>query len=231
VVTPEYQPATVKAGMGFAYKLKTEYHNSNPHNGSKHDFSKIIAEFDTEKDQGGTIILPSVELVPKQAPPVSSNIWQFPRAKIERGQKDIEAIEYIHTLDSLEVDESRYVDGQNKYYTSFYQKDGEYPFVVKGEGAGVNYITHTDIHGNTTVTPVSPRLATCIDQTYNIQGSPHDDYIYRRVDPNNPYPQHLRPGWDWLGHEGYFDKLVPWYNSNGKENANGIEVEEFSVYP
>ncbi|WP_035298598.1 hypothetical protein [Brevibacillus thermoruber] len=230
-VTPEYQPATVKAGMGFAYKLKTEYHNSNPHNGSKHDFSKIIAEFDTEKDQGGTIILPSVELVPKHAPPVSENIWQFPRAKIERGQKDIEAIEYIHTLDPLEVDESRYVDGQNKYYTSFYQKDGMYPFVVKGDGAGVTYITHTDIDGNTTVTPVSPRLATCIDQVYNIQGSPHDDYNYRRVDPNNPYPHNIRPGWDWLGHEGYFDELVPWYNSNGKENSNGIGVEEFSVYP
>ncbi|MFS0557232.1 hypothetical protein [Brevibacillus sp. 179-C9.3 HS] len=231
VVTPEYQTATVKAGMGFAYKLKTEYHNSNPHNGRKHDFSWIMAEFDSEEHQGDTVILPAVELVPQNPPPESSNIWQFPRAKIERGQKDIEAIEYLYTLDPLAVDESQHVDGQNKYYTSFYQKDGTYPFAVKGEGAGVTFTTHTDIEGNTTATPVSPRLSTCIDEQYNILGSPHDDYIYRRVDPNNPYPHNIQPGWDWQGYEWYFDELAPWYNSNGKDHSSGLDVTEFSVYP
>ncbi|MGN7472017.1 hypothetical protein [Brevibacillus brevis] len=231
VVTPEYQTATVKAGMGFAYKLKTEYHNSNPHNGRKHDFSRIMAEFDSEEHQGDTVILPAVELVPQNPPPESSNIWQFPRAKIERGQKDIEAIEYVYTLDPLAVDESQHVDGQNKYYTSFYQKDGTYPFAVKGEGAGVTFTTHTDIEGNTTATPVSPRLSTCIDEQYNILGSPHDDYIYRRVDPNNPYPHNIQPGWDWKGYEWYFDELAPWYNSNGKDDSSGLDVTEFSVYP
>ncbi|MDT3417170.1 hypothetical protein QO009_003065 [Brevibacillus aydinogluensis] len=219
-------PATVKAGMGFAATFETEYFNDNPHNGSKHDFTNLTGVFDDEKK-----ILPDVKLVPKYEPiNRSNNTWAFPRARIKRGQGDIEMIEYLPTLEELSIDPDQFVDGGNKYYTSFYQKDGTYNYAVTAQGAGVEQITYTDITGKTWVTnTVQPRLKSCVDNSYNVEGSPHDDYIIRRVDPNIPFPQNGSRGWDWREHEYIFRALSPWWNTYGEESPNGLPEQEWKM--
>ncbi|WP_126430021.1 hypothetical protein [Brevibacillus marinus] len=216
-------PATVKAGMGFEYQYQVQYHNDNPNNGKDHGFQEVEAEFDEEED------LPSVFLVPTSPEPQRNETWSMPRAKIQRGQGDTEMIEYLPTLAPLSVDEDEFVDGGNKYYTSFYQKDGLYGFTVTGRRAGVREITYTDIKGNLSIhSTTTPRLTVCTPGIYQIQGSPHDDYLIRRVDPNIPFPQDGLHGWDWDGHESVLYDLAHWWNTYGREK-DGVDDEEWMV--
>ncbi|WP_414854202.1 hypothetical protein [Brevibacillus sp. IT-7CA2] len=215
-------PSTVKAGMGFEYQYKAKYYNDNPHNGTQNGFQEVEAEF----DEGGK--LPTVTLVPTSPERKRNETWVMPRAKIQRGQGDTEMIEYLPTLEELSVNPEEHVDGENKYYTSFYQRDGQYGFTVTGRRAGVNTITYTDIDGDTTIMKnVSPRLTVCTPESYRISGSPHDDYIIRRVNPNRPFPQNGLHGWDWDGYEDVFDSLAPWWNTHGQKSTNGKEDKEW----
>lgn len=214
-------PPTVKAGMGFEYQYQVQYHNDNPNNGKDHGFQEVEAEFDEEED------LPSVFLVPTSPEPQRNETWSMPRAKIQRGQGDTEMIEYLPTLAPLSVDEDEFVDGGNKYYTSFYQKDGLYGFTVTGRRAGVREITYTDIKGNLSIhSTTTPRLTVCTPGIYQIQGNPHDDYLIRRVDPNIPFPQDGLHGWDWDGHESVLYDLAHWWNTYGREK-DGVDDEEW----
>ncbi|UFJ41327.1 hypothetical protein LOK74_01970 [Brevibacillus humidisoli] len=222
-------PTPVKAGMGFEYQYVVRYHNDNPNNGDEHGFQEVEAGFDEDQD------LPTVGLVPTLPTPQAFETWSMPRAKIQRGQGDLEMIEYIPTLQQLQLNESEHVDGGNQYYTSFYQKDGMYPFSVTGRRAGVREITYTDINGITSIQrSTSPRLTVCTPGMYEIEGSPHDDYIFRRVDPNNPYPFDTEPGWDWKGKRHVFDEIAPFWNSYGKENpfldTYSLNITESSWY-
>ncbi|MBA4533800.1 hypothetical protein [Brevibacillus halotolerans] len=227
-IQSKYKPAFVKAGMGFEYNMETEYTNSNPHISKSNDFTKIVSEFD-KKGNGEKVILPNVDLFPEKPAPNLRNKWIFPRAKITRGQGDIEMIDYIATRDPLRLEETQFVDGKNRYFTSFYQQDGTYPFAVYGNGAGTDVISHTDIEGKTTYSFVTRRLSICRDESYIILGSPHDDYIYRRVDPNLPYPRGINSSWDWYGFESIFDEIAPWYNHYGKEFGNAVDVQGFTI--
>lgn len=230
---PEYNDATtVKAGMGFPYKLKTTYYNDNPHNGNHHGFWGVTAEFDRPDTATGDVVLPDLDLVPEQNLPNADNTWHFPRAKIQRGQGDMEMIEYLYTLDELGYadDDPEFVDGGNEAFTSFYQRDGVYSFAVMGYGAGVKIITHTDIEGKTTFKSITPRLEGCVEHTYTVSGSPHDDFIIRRVDPNIPFPQDGLHGWDWDGYEYIFEQLAPWWNTYGRENPYGLDVKEWTIH-
>lgn len=204
-------PQKVKAGMGFTFEVNTSYYNENPHQEgyTKKDFQKVYADF-PEKDE--------IELIAEKEVPNSSNKWIPPRAKIARGQGDLELVEYIHTKEALKLDPTKFVDGKNKHYTSFYLKDGDYSYRVYGEGAGIDYTTYTDVDGITTIIPGSPKLSFCNDRKVKIEGSPHDDYVIRRIDPNNPFPQSDRHGWNWKGKTNEIDQSKDWWNTMGKSS-------------
>jgi|GEM_PF-4436794 len=218
-------PKRIKAGMGFSFEVTTEYHNDNPNNGINHGFKEVTADF----PDGST------PMVPEFPDDKRNNHWFLPRAKIERGQEDLKAIEYEFQIEPFGFDplDPEQVDGGNKHYTSFYAKDtdsGEiYGYTAWGENAGVNTITYTNIKGETNIIQrVSPRLSFCIADTVDIKGSPHDDYVFRRVDPNNPFPQSGKHGWDWDGKTGVFSSIRPWWNSFGGDESS-LPIENWTI--
>lgn len=211
-------PNKVKAGMGFYYEVDTVYQNDNPNNGNNHGFKEVTSEFPEGQ---------KIDLVPTTPVPGTTTKWLHPRAKISRGQGDLEMIEYVPEIEPISVDPKEAIDGGNKHYTSFYFEDGPYTYITYAEGAGVNTITYTDIKGDTNMNyrRISPRLKACISNFVDIKGSPHEDYVFRRIDPNMPFPQGGLHGWNWDGLGGIFDELAPWFNSYGQENPEGADIE------
>lgn len=213
---PTPNPSVVKAGMGYTLNdLGTSYTNSFSGYGispdTDRDFSDInIKSMDTV-----------LSLVSAYPAPNSSNIWSLPRARIERGQGDME-IRYFPQLEPLSIDANVYNDGDNKFYTSFYLKDEMLDYIVYGEGAGSTQtyyiVDKSACNGggiDISTSSISPRLSFCIEGQVEIKGSPHDDYIIRRINPHNPFPQNGRRGWNWVGYDNIFEELKQWYDTSG----------------
>lgn len=238
----------VKAGMGFSFEVKTQYYNEfgrkvyydeyNPKygeyepnkpwdnqayypKGNKYDFRRVEAEF---PDAG------IVEMVPEDSPytyPTRSNTWYLPRALIQRGQGDLEMIEYLKRLTPIpNLNDETHVDGGNAYYTSFYAPDGEYPYIVYGYEGGVDRIVYYHIPDPKSPgayiidSEFSPRLKFCVEDSVTIEGSPHDDYVYRRIDPNNPFPVGGQHGWNWAGQVHTISNIADWWTNYGRGNYN-----------
>lgn len=87
--------------------------------------------------------------------------------------------------------EDELLDGGNKWYTPFKQKDGAYNFYIRAYDAGKNSISAAD----------SEWVGVC--------GSPFDDYVVRLVRPDNPFPAGV--GSNWQGSESIITDLVDWY--------------------
>lgn len=238
----------VKAGMGFSFEVETKYFNEygrkayydeyNPKygeyesnrpydgqayypKGEKYDFRRVVAEFpDLDKS----------ELVPLDSPfsyPTKENKWYLPRALIKRGQGDMEMIEYIETLSPIKnVNDETHIDGGNVNYTSLYMPDGLYPYNVYGLKGGVDRIVHYEIPdpyspGSYVIhSEFEPRLKFCLEDSVTIEGSPHDDYIVRRIDPNVPFPQGGRHGWNWAGYVHTIENIADWWSNYGRGNYN-----------
>lgn len=221
--TPPNVDVTVKAGMGFSMYLKTEYENELYPDydwglQERYDVRRVYAEFpDLE---GGVFLVPANFL------PQKENTWYFPRVEITRGQGDMGMLKRFETLEPLNVDDKTHIDGGNVHYTSFYYPDGEYPFSITGYQGGVTSIKHwylaSPYSSGTwrTLEEFEPRLDFCIDVIVDVLGSPHDDYIFRRVDPHNPFPYDGRKGWNWQGYEYIFDDIKTWWATYGKKDGH-----------
>lgn len=105
-----------------------------------------------------------------------------------------------HVFDSKRPTKSLYwdgqekiVDGQRKWYTPMKTKDDVYTFNVETAPAGVN------------------EMSLCLTEQVEIKGVAYDDFIKRRVFPDDPFPGGSGVGWNWVGKEELLHKLTDWY--------------------
>lgn len=105
-----------------------------------------------------------------------------------------------HVFDSKRPTKSLYWDGQEKiidggqkWYTPMKTKDGVYTFNVETAPAGVN------------------EMSLCLTEQVEIKGVAYDDFIKRRVFPDDPFPGGSGVGWNWVGKEDVLNKLTDWY--------------------
>ncbi|MGW5983313.1 hypothetical protein ACWFOP_23415 [Bacillus mycoides] len=111
-----------------------------------------------------------------------------------------------HVFDSKRPTKSLYWDGQEKiidggqkWYTPMKTKDGVYTFNVETAPAGIN------------------EMSLCLTEQVEIKGVAYDDFIKRRVFPDDPFPGGSGVGWNWIGKEELLHKLTDWYYmKNGK---------------
>ncbi|MEZ2324988.1 hypothetical protein [Bacillus pacificus] len=111
-----------------------------------------------------------------------------------------------HVFDSKRPTKSLYWDGQEKiidggqkWYSPMKTKDGVYTFNVETAPAGVN------------------EMSLCLSEQVEIKGVAYDDFIKRRVFPDDPFPGGSGVGWNWVGKEEILHKLTDWYYmKNGK---------------
>lgn len=212
---------TVKAGMGFGVEgLETHYFNSFDQVASYYGITVNIDEDFSELGFDG--MEQKLDMVNLEPIYNSWNRWILPRAKIIRGQGDMEMVSYFNQDGPFyNLDTNTYVDGDNNFYTSFYLKDGPLDYVIHGQyaGSGQKYIiydTRACPGGGLSISTVKmPYLSDCKEGQINIEGSPHDDYIVRRVNPYNPFPQEGRRGWNWASYVDVFEPLKAWYDTSG----------------
>ncbi|MEF7658870.1 hypothetical protein [Bacillus thuringiensis] len=105
-----------------------------------------------------------------------------------------------HVFDSKRPTKSLYWDGQekiidggHKWYAPMKTKDGKYQFKVETKPAGVN------------------EMSLCMTGEVEIKGVAYDDFIKRRVFPDDPFPGGSGVGWNWVGKEDKLHKLTDWY--------------------
>ncbi|CUB40965.1 hypothetical protein [Bacillus cereus] len=111
-----------------------------------------------------------------------------------------------HVFDSKRPTKSLYWDGQEKiidggqkWYSPMKTKDGVYTFNVETAPAGVN------------------EMSLCLTEQVEIKGVAYDDFIKRRVFPDDPFPGGSGVGWNWVGKEEILHKHTDWYYmKNGK---------------
>ncbi|PET06790.1 hypothetical protein CN513_29420 [Bacillus cereus] len=105
-----------------------------------------------------------------------------------------------HVFDSKRPTKSLYWDGQEKiidggqkWYSPLKTKDGVYTFNVETAPAGIN------------------EMSLCLTEQVEIKGVAYDDFIKRRVFPDDPFPGGSGVGWNWVGKEDVLYKLTDWY--------------------
>ncbi|MBE4941916.1 hypothetical protein [Bacillus thuringiensis] len=105
-----------------------------------------------------------------------------------------------HVFDSKRPTKSLYWDGQEKiidggqkWYSPLKTKDGVYTFNVETAPAGIN------------------EMSLCLTEQVEIKGVAYDDFIKRRVLPDDPFPGGSGVGWNWVGKEDVLYKLTDWY--------------------
>ncbi|MCC3876795.1 MULTISPECIES: hypothetical protein [Bacillus cereus group] len=105
-----------------------------------------------------------------------------------------------HVFDSKRPTKSLYWDGQEKiidggqkWYSPLKTKDGVYTFNVETASAGIN------------------EMSLCLTGQVEIKGVAYDDFIKRRVFPDDPFPGGSGVGWNWVGNEELLHKLTDWY--------------------
>ncbi|WP_050582486.1 hypothetical protein [Bacillus cereus] len=105
-----------------------------------------------------------------------------------------------HVFDSKRPTKSLYWDGQEKiidggqkWYSPLKTKDGVYTFNVETAPAGIN------------------EMSLCLTEQVEIKGVAYDDFIKRRVFPDDPFPGGSGVGWNWVGKEELLHKLTDWY--------------------
>jgi hypothetical protein len=111
------------------------------------------------------------------------------------------------------------LNGGNKWYLDFEQKDGPYQFSVVVPDVGVN------------------SLNVCSKGEVDVEGSfigdpkGNDDFVFRSVDPTNPFPS--GKGWNWSGFESVISSIKDWWTNwlypNPKEVPPNYHEEEYEL--
>ncbi|EOP86499.1 hypothetical protein IES_05788, partial [Bacillus cereus BMG1.7] len=89
--------------------------------------------------------------------------------------------------------QEKIIDGGQKWYSPLKTKDGVYTFNVETAPAGIN------------------EMSLCLTEQVEIKGVAYDDFIKRRVFPDDPFPGGSGVGWNWVGKEELLHKLTDWY--------------------
>ncbi|HDR8183817.1 TPA: hypothetical protein QC116_003247 [Bacillus thuringiensis] len=185
-------PSKLHSGYGFSYQVDGTYKNQW-NEGYPGVFTAATAQYPFA-DEG---------LKSKQDLERTKNtgsISSFSPKKMYLSEKTGHVFDSKRPTKSLYWDgEEKIIDGGPKWYTPMKTKDGVYTFNVEIAPAGVN------------------EMSLCLSEQVEIKGVAYDDFIKRRVFPDDPFPGGSGVGWNWVGKEELLHKLTEWYYmKNGK---------------
>lgn len=211
----------LKAGYGFTYDIKTKYTNEDPKSNAT-GAKRTQSYFPTMLEQ---LVYPKVAdgyKVPMERTNNSGSTmeWSLPKTYVEEFSGKVFDKDYKRHPDYNPSE--TILDGGRKWYTSFEQPDGKYPFKAMTYDAGVN------------------KLNLCLTGEVEIQGSfigdekGNDDFIRRSVNPENPFPS--KTGWNWNGQEEKLKALnewwIDWKYPNPKDvPSQGYHLETYKITP
>lgn len=190
----------VQAGFGYEFKVVTDYSNEYYGMGDGwYGAQRVVAYFPSSD----SFLPKEVELEPLYPTSNWHNEWILPRVYVEKFSGNMFYSQYDANRDV----EDELLDGGNKWYTPFKQKDGPYNFYIRAYNAGKNSISAAD----------SDWVGVC--------GSPFDDYVVRLVRPDNPFPAGV--GSNWQGSEAIITNLVDWYYEKHAQGEMPAKSDEW----
>ncbi len=179
-------PSKLHSGYGFSYEVNGKYKNDwNASYPGVYTAAKAQYPF-TDEGLKATQDLEKKELKDNTAKFLPKNMYLSEATG--------------HVFDSKRPTKSLYWDGQEKiidggqkWYSPLKTKDGVYTFNVETAPAGIN------------------EMSLCLTEQVEIKGVAYDDFIKRRVFPDDPFPGGSGVGWNWVGKEELLHKLTDWY--------------------
>ncbi|PFR47864.1 hypothetical protein [Bacillus cereus] len=185
-------PSKLHSGYGFSYEVNGKYKNDWNAN-YPGVFGKATAQYPFA-DEG---LKSKQDLESKKN---TGSISSFSPKNMYLSEKTGHVFDNKRPTKSLYWDgQEKIIDGGQKWYSPMKTKDGVYTFNVETAPAGVN------------------EMSLCLTEQVEIKGVAYDDFIKRRVFPDDPFPGGSGVGWNWVGKEELLHKLTDWYYmKNGK---------------
>ncbi|KMP74359.1 hypothetical protein TU62_16665 [Bacillus cereus] len=179
-------PSKLHSGYGFSYEVNGKYKNDWNAN-YPGVFAKATAQYPFA-DEG---LKSKQDLESKKN---TGSISNFSLKNMYLSEKTGHVFDSKRPTKSLYWDgQEKIIDGGQKWYTPMKTKDGVYTFNVETAPAGVN------------------EMSLCLTEQVEIKGVAYDDFIKRRVFPDDPFPGGSGVGWNWVGKEELLHKLTDWY--------------------
>ena len=179
----------IQAGQGFSFEVETRYKEDRDRVGNIY---KATATFPTVDGN-----LEEIELTPEYTGDPNFVRFILPTHWLNRmtGSDDTQILEGMYPSGD-------YISGGRAHYTSLKQPDGPYPFSIRVEAQGTNYLT------------------ACLEGEVQVSGSLWDNFYVRQVDPENPFPREWFPDGPtdmWKDHMDVFNQdLIDWYYYKGR---------------
>ncbi|WP_423060178.1 hypothetical protein [Bacillus thuringiensis] len=179
-------PSKLHSGYGFSYEVNGTYKNQWNEN-YPGVFAKATAQYPFA-DEG---LKSKQDLESKKN---TGSISSFSPKNMYLSEKTGHVFDSKRPTKSLYWDgQEKIIDGGQKWYTPMKTKDGVYTFNVETAPTGIN------------------EMSLCLIEQVEIKGVAYDDFIKRRVFPDDPFPGGSGVGWNWVGKEDVLYKLTDWY--------------------
>ncbi|MGX5628323.1 hypothetical protein [Bacillus cereus] len=179
-------PSKLHSGYGFSYEVNGTYKNQWNEN-YPGVFAKATAQYPFA-DEG---LKSKQDLESKKN---TGSISSFSPKNMYLSEKTGHVFDSKRPTKSLYWDgQEKIIDGGKKWYTPMKTKDGVYTFNIETAPAGIN------------------EMSLCLIEQVEIKGVAYDDFIKRRVFPDDPFPGGSGVGWNWVGKEDVLYKLTDWY--------------------
>ncbi|MFJ8525157.1 hypothetical protein [Bacillus cereus] len=179
-------PSKLHSGYGFSYEVNGKYKNDWNTN-YPGVFAKATAQYPFA-DEG---LKSNQDLEKKE---LKDNTAKFLPKNMYLSEATGHVFDSKRPTKSLYWDgQEKIIDGGQKWYSPLKTKDGVYTFNVETAPAGIN------------------EMSMCLTEQVEIKGVAYDDFIRRRVFPDDPFPGGSGVGWNWVGKEELLHKLTDWY--------------------
>ncbi|HDR8482567.1 hypothetical protein IRV17_28315 [Bacillus cereus] len=185
-------PSKLHSGYGFSYEVNGKYKNDWNTN-YPGVFAKATAQYPFA-DEG---LKSNQDLEKKE---LKDNTAKFLPKNMYLSEATGHVFDSKRPTKSLYWDgQEKIIDGGQKWYSPLKTKDGVYTFNVETAPSGIN------------------EMSLCLTEQVEIKGVAYDDFIRRRVFPDDPFPGGSGVGWNWVDKEELLHKLTDWYYmKNGK---------------
>jgi hypothetical protein len=194
---------SMRAGYGFSFEVRTTYRNEDPQSQAygptrtESYFPTLVNYLPYQRGSEGFIV--NMDLTQNSAtnpPRNETKTWSLPVTFVEEYSGNVFDSNYASNPNHNPNE--NILNGGRKWYVDFEQPDGDYNFRARSFNAGVN------------------KLNVCMNGNVKIDGSfigdpnGNDDFVWRHIDPNNPFPAGV--GWNWNGKLSIIGNLKNWWN-------------------
>lgn len=190
-------PQKLHAGYGFSFNVQTLYiDETSTYSGPK----KVNVNFpDSPNYVGKNVSMENTETTKDGMSEVA--LWELPFIYVEKYSGNV----FYNQQDTKRDREDELVvkNGERKWYTDFYTKDGIYPYKTVASNAGKN------------------KLQSCFTGYTDVTGTPFDDFVRRSVLPDTPFLDSDRVGYNWKGKDEIIGDLIDfYYNKHNNTNSS-----------